>query len=194
MSSSLALASPAMVAPLTSAAILRTASKSPGDAIGKPASIMSTPSLTSCRAICSFSSMFIEAPGDCSPSLSVVSNILMVLMCVILLFIRNLLLRSKLHPPSPHQKIDILNYTPYKVCHCKNKYRRGWMNEQDKKYQNKNYQEPKRFLFPEVYFLQPVMLERAHHKQGEDNRYCREKNIFRRQAFPKFVVEYDNRG
>src|SRR5208283_3368146 len=113
ISCSLALASPAIVAPCTSDAVLCTASKSPGDAMGKPASIMSTPSFTSCRATCSFSSTFMEAPGDCSPSLNVVSNILMVLMCVVLLFGRVFMqLRREPHSPPLDQKVDILNYTP----------------------------------------------------------------------------------
>src|SRR5450759_1102958 len=54
----------------------RTESKSPGLETGKPASITSTPRRTSCRAISTFSPVFMEAPGDCSPSRSVVSKIL----------------------------------------------------------------------------------------------------------------------
>jgi hypothetical protein len=53
----------------------RTASKSPGEAMGKPASITSTPKSTSAWATSSFSARFILAPGDCSPSRSVVSKI-----------------------------------------------------------------------------------------------------------------------
>jgi hypothetical protein len=41
----------------------------------KPASMMSTPSFSSWAATFSFSSRFIEQPGDCSPSRSVVSKI-----------------------------------------------------------------------------------------------------------------------
>src|SRR5579875_895808 len=55
-------------------AIVCTASKSPGEAIGKPASITSTPSRVSCWAISSFSDGLSEMPGDCSPSRNVVSN------------------------------------------------------------------------------------------------------------------------
>ena len=51
-----------------------TASKSPSEAIGKPASRMSTPSSTSLRAILSFSGTVMLQPGDCSPSRSVVSK------------------------------------------------------------------------------------------------------------------------
>ena len=51
-----------------------TDSISPGEAMGKPASMMSTPSFSSCRARRSFSPGFIEQPGDCSPSLRVVSK------------------------------------------------------------------------------------------------------------------------
>lgn len=58
----------------TSIAMFFTAWKSSGDAIGKPASMMSTPSLASCRAMSSFSFDVIVAPGDCSPSRSVVSK------------------------------------------------------------------------------------------------------------------------
>ena len=52
------------------------ASKSPGLAAAKPASIIFTPSLSSCLAIRTFSSFDIDAPGLCSPSLRVVSNII----------------------------------------------------------------------------------------------------------------------
>ncbi len=58
-------------------------SKSPCELIANPASMMSTPMRLSCLAISSFSSAVIEQPGDCSPSRSVVSNILMRLASVI---------------------------------------------------------------------------------------------------------------
>jgi hypothetical protein len=51
-----------------------TASKSPSEAMGKPASRMSTPNSTSLRAIRIFSGTFMLQPGDCSPSRSVVSK------------------------------------------------------------------------------------------------------------------------
>ena len=60
-------------------AISATESKSPFDETGKPASITSTRILSSAFATSSFSSGFIEHPGACSPSLSVVSNIFIVL-------------------------------------------------------------------------------------------------------------------
>ena len=50
-------------------------SKSPGDDAAKPASMMSTLSRSSWRAIAIFSSTFMVQPGDCSPSRSVVSKI-----------------------------------------------------------------------------------------------------------------------
>ena len=46
------------------------------DVIAEPASITSTPSSSSLNAIFSFSLDVISTPGVCSPSLSVVSNIL----------------------------------------------------------------------------------------------------------------------
>ena len=55
---------------------LATASKSPGEAMGKPASITSTPNSTSAWAISIFSARFMLAPGDCSPSRSVVSKMM----------------------------------------------------------------------------------------------------------------------
>ena len=67
-------ARPQMTGPSTLRAIAWTASKSPGEAIGKPASITSTPSRASCWAISTFSAEFSEMPGDCSPSRSVVSK------------------------------------------------------------------------------------------------------------------------
>src|SRR5438270_234232 len=73
-SSFLARASAAIGTLRTSCATFRTASRSPRDAIGKPASITSTFRAASCRARRIFSSVFIEKPGDCSPSRSVVSK------------------------------------------------------------------------------------------------------------------------
>ncbi len=70
-----ARARPATVAFLMRLAISDTASKSPVDAIGKPASMMSTPISSSRSATSSFSSSVMEAPGDCSPSRKVVSKI-----------------------------------------------------------------------------------------------------------------------
>ena len=55
--------------------IFFTDSKSPFEAIANPASIISTPKACKVSAILNFSSKFIEHPGDCSPSLKVVSNI-----------------------------------------------------------------------------------------------------------------------
>ena len=65
--------------------ILLIASKSPGLAAAKPASITSTPSFSSCRASWIFSCAFIDAPGLCSPSLRVVSNIIILFILVFLL-------------------------------------------------------------------------------------------------------------
>ena len=55
-------------------AISCTASKSPSEAIGKPASMMSTPMVSSSSATSIFSSWVIVAPGHCSPSRNVVSK------------------------------------------------------------------------------------------------------------------------
>ena len=56
-------------------ATARIPSKSPGEEIAKPASITSTPSRSSCSAISAFSCGCSAMPGDCSPSRSVVSKI-----------------------------------------------------------------------------------------------------------------------
>nr|POE91247.1 hypothetical protein CFP56_40488 [Quercus suber] len=58
----------------TSLAMVFTASKLSLEAAGKPASIMLTPSLVSCKAMSSFSLEVGEVPVDCSPSRRVVSN------------------------------------------------------------------------------------------------------------------------
>src|SRR5438105_10196575 len=76
MSRSLARHRPHTVESLITPAIARTASKSPLDAAGKPASITSTFMRSSARAMRSFSSRVIEAPGLCSPSRMVVSKII----------------------------------------------------------------------------------------------------------------------
>ena len=71
---SLARAKPQIVVPLTSRAIVCTASKSPGDAAGKPASITSMPRRTRPFAISIFSGVCKDTPGVCSPSRRVVSK------------------------------------------------------------------------------------------------------------------------
>ncbi len=75
MSPSMARASPATVARDTRRAISETASKSPSEAIGKPASMMSTPMSSSNAASSILSSNVMVAPGHCSPSRKVVSKI-----------------------------------------------------------------------------------------------------------------------
>jgi len=55
-------------------AMERTASRSSGEEAGNPASMMSTPRRASWRATTSFCALVIVAPGDCSPSRSVVSK------------------------------------------------------------------------------------------------------------------------
>ena len=64
-----------IVGPSTSSAIRRTASKSPGELYANPASMISTPNRANCFATMIFSSTFMLAPGDCSPSRNVVSKI-----------------------------------------------------------------------------------------------------------------------
>src|SRR5712671_528003 len=92
MSRSLARHSPATVESLIAPATACTASKSPFDEAGKPASITSTRILSSCRAMRSFSSLVIEAPGLCSPSRMVVSNM------INLSFMVPLQVKSRKHP------------------------------------------------------------------------------------------------
>src|SRR5688500_3290325 len=76
MSRSLARHRPHTVESLTTLAMARTASKSPLDEAGKPASITSTFMRSSARAMRSFSSRVIDAPGLCSPSRMVVSKMI----------------------------------------------------------------------------------------------------------------------
>ena len=57
-------------------AMVLMASKSPGLAAAKPASITSTPNFSNWRAIRIFSSLVMAAPGDCSPSRKVVSKMM----------------------------------------------------------------------------------------------------------------------
>src|SRR5688572_16736807 len=75
-------ARPAITGVRISADTRRTASKSPSDAIAKPASRMSTLSFSSWRAIRSFSSMVMLKPGACSPSRRVVSKMINLLSMV----------------------------------------------------------------------------------------------------------------
>src|SRR4029077_11141298 len=67
---------PHTVESLMTLAIARTASKSPFDAAGKPGSITSMRMRSRARAMRSFSSRVIEAPGLCSPSRMVVSKMI----------------------------------------------------------------------------------------------------------------------
>jgi hypothetical protein len=61
---------------LIALAIARTASKSPLEEAGNPASITSTFMRSSARAMRSFSSRVMDAPGLCSPSRMVVSKMI----------------------------------------------------------------------------------------------------------------------
>ena len=74
MSLKAARLSPQITAFLARVAISWTAAKSPSEAIGKPASMMSTPMSSSSSATSSFSSWVMVAPGHCSPSRKVVSK------------------------------------------------------------------------------------------------------------------------
>ena len=76
MSLSLARHRPHTVESLITPAIAFTASKSPLDDAGKPASITSTRMRSSARAMRSFSSRVMDAPGLCSPSRMVVSKMI----------------------------------------------------------------------------------------------------------------------
>src|ERR1700758_3229589 len=76
MSLSFARASEQTVLPLIIDAIVWIESKSPFELAAKPASITSTFIRSSCFAIRIFSSLVIDAPGDCSPSRNVVSKMI----------------------------------------------------------------------------------------------------------------------
>ncbi len=74
MSFSTARAKPQMTGPLISRAMVSTDSKSPGDEMGKPASITSTCKVASCRAMRIFCWTDRLAGRACSPSRRVVSK------------------------------------------------------------------------------------------------------------------------
>ena len=76
ISRSLARANEQTIESFTAAATAEIASKSPSELAAKPASITSTLRRSSWRAMRTFSSLVIEAPGDCSPSRKVVSKII----------------------------------------------------------------------------------------------------------------------
>src|SRR6266568_281529 len=65
-----------MIGRRTASATCRTPRRSPCDAAGKPASMTSTPSVSSWRASRSLASGDIAFPGACSPSRSVVSKMM----------------------------------------------------------------------------------------------------------------------
>jgi hypothetical protein len=73
---SLARVRPQMVQLRISREMRCTALKSPGEEMGKPASITSTPISSSTWAISTFSLTLRAAPGDCSPSRRVVSRMI----------------------------------------------------------------------------------------------------------------------
>src|SRR3984893_11719916 len=88
MSSLRQRASAAITGRRTSRETCATASASAADAMGKPASMMSTPSASRARAIVSLSGTSIVNPGACSPSRRVVSKMTMraesmLILCVV---------------------------------------------------------------------------------------------------------------
>jgi hypothetical protein len=76
MSPALARASEQTMLSVTASATALTAAKSPGLAMANPASMTSTRMRSSARAMRTFSSSVMEAPGDCSPSRRVVSKMI----------------------------------------------------------------------------------------------------------------------
>ena len=74
MSAFTARASAVTMGPRTSRAMAWQAWKSPGEEIGNPASMTSTPSAASWCASCTLPSPSSANPGDCSPSRRVVSK------------------------------------------------------------------------------------------------------------------------
>ena len=76
ISRSLARAKEQIVESLTASAIALIHSKSPLELAANPASITSTLNRSNWRAIRNFSSLVMEAPGDCSPSRKVVSKMM----------------------------------------------------------------------------------------------------------------------
>ena len=113
----------ATVAFSTTEAIVWTLLKSMGDAMAKPASITSTPSFSSWRAISIFSFKFMLQPGDCSPSRRVVSKILM---RFILFFLLNLMIfRPKAYKkglrlllPVRDESLNFRGTTLIDICPC----------------------------------------------------------------------------
>ena len=101
--------------PFIDDAIFFTASKSPLLAIGKPASITSTFSFSKIFAILSFSEGFIDAPGLCSPSLRVVSNITNFSLLFIIIFFCSFRIRSFSFPAD---SINIKNKTRERIYYC----------------------------------------------------------------------------
>jgi len=94
-----------MIGPVISAAISRTASASSLDAIGKPASSTSTPSVWSWRASRSFSGVFIEKPGACSPSRKVVSKMISLLSATVSLPVCPSHQLNQAGPPGQHSSL-----------------------------------------------------------------------------------------
>ena len=82
----------------------------PGELYANPASMISTPKRASCLATMTFSSTFMLAPGDCSPSRKVVSKIL-IIRCHISHLISSYKKCKSLHPSAQGRRLQKLRGT-----------------------------------------------------------------------------------
>ena len=88
-------------------AMALTASKSPLELAAKPASITSTLSRSSWRAMRSFSSLVMDAPGDCSPSRKVVSKMINWSLIRILRCVASWTTLEKTHSPKQNGPLQV---------------------------------------------------------------------------------------
>src|SRR5690606_38630109 len=98
-----------------------TDSKSPLELAAKPASITSTFSRSSWRAMRSFSSLVMDAPGDCSPSRKVVSKMIRRSLISVLRFATQVW-QTKTHSPKTNGPLQVQtgrwceSLARYRIC------------------------------------------------------------------------------
>src|SRR2546425_949349 len=176
-----------IVGPSTSCAMRRTASKSPGELYANPASMMSTPSRANCLATINFSSGFMAAPGDCSPSRSVVSK----------MRIRRLIsfLELARHP----FRFQATTGRPAHQVDCQHHHARqgvaGEQHEQRDLGRRRDQHDPQHaphqiheaFPGPELHALELRVLDRADHQEGQDDQVRSEEHTSELQSLAYLV-------
>src|SRR5215471_9776378 len=188
-----------------------TDSKSPSDDAAKPASITSTPSFSNWRAMTTFCSTVMLAPGDCSPSRKVVSKILTILsaacsdMDILQSFLIGLSLKKNSRGMAGgrcHFRVQTVNQVlASAICPRLSRRRLFVVKHHNLRFcnyecnQNKTgNQHPEGMFFPQVRILQAKIRKTAHHQTRQPINHQQQCDALVGRPFSAQKVIHQNNG